>query len=179
VSYPPYLNAIAKGVCHASYFDIIKEPMDLSTMSAKLEAGMYKDRFAFEADFRLILSNAKKYNLPGSHVHNETLAIESFFEKRRSSSCGSTRNINIILTQNGRAYKRHWKLLIAQPNIRHQQLNRRISFYRLLKHPPPRLHRLASSSRSLRTMLVKPRNLQLRKRDLEDRNLSTFLHPLT
>jgi transcription initiation factor TFIID subunit 2 len=68
---------------HSSYFDIIKEPMDLSTMGAKLEAGMYKDRFAFEADFRLILSNAKTYNLPGSHVHNETLAIESFFEKRR------------------------------------------------------------------------------------------------
>src|ERR1700722_6688668 len=67
--------------------------MDLSTMGAKLEAGMYKDRFAFEADFRLILSNAKKYNLPGSHVYNETVVIENFFEKRACRLLNASLNI--------------------------------------------------------------------------------------
>lgn len=56
--------------------------MDLSTMGAKLEEGMYKDRFAFQADFRLMLSNAKLYNMPGSFVHNEAIALEVFFDKR-------------------------------------------------------------------------------------------------
>lgn len=65
-----------------SYFDVIKDPMDLSTMGAKLEEGMYKDRFAFQSDFRLMLSNAKLYNTPGSFVHNEAIALEIFFEKR-------------------------------------------------------------------------------------------------
>lgn len=53
-------------------------------MGAKLEQGKYKDRFEFEADFRLIISNAKQYNLPGSYVHSEALALESFFDKRES-----------------------------------------------------------------------------------------------
>ncbi|KAF9486524.1 TATA-binding protein associated factor Taf2 [Pholiota conissans] len=65
-----------------NYFDIIKDPMDLSTMGAKLEEGMYKDRFAFQADFRLMINNAKTYNLVGSFVHNEAIALETFFEKQ-------------------------------------------------------------------------------------------------
>ena len=48
--------------------------MDLSTVNAKLEQGQYKDRFEFEADFRLMVSNAKTYNVVGSFVHSETLA---------------------------------------------------------------------------------------------------------
>lgn len=58
--------------------------MDLSTMAAKLEEGMYKDRSAFEADLRLMVANARQYNIPGSFVHNEAIALETFFEKRKS-----------------------------------------------------------------------------------------------
>ncbi|KAF8910047.1 TATA-binding protein associated factor Taf2 [Gymnopilus junonius] len=65
-----------------NYFDIIKDPMDLSTMGAKLEEGMYKDRFAFQTDFRLMVNNAKSYNLVGSFVHNEAITLEIFFEKQ-------------------------------------------------------------------------------------------------
>ncbi|KAI0830772.1 hypothetical protein BC628DRAFT_1355553 [Trametes gibbosa] len=64
-----------------NYFDIIKSPMDLRTMTAKLESGQYKDRFGFEADFRLMANNAKTYNMPGSYAHNETVALETFFDK--------------------------------------------------------------------------------------------------
>lgn len=44
---------------------------------------MYKDRFEFQRDFRLITSNAKQYNMPGSFVHNEAISLEIFFEKRK------------------------------------------------------------------------------------------------
>ena len=52
-------------------------------MHAKLENGLYPDRFAFETDFRLMMNNAKTYNAPGSWAHNEAVALEGFFDKRR------------------------------------------------------------------------------------------------
>ncbi|KAG5636972.1 hypothetical protein H0H81_006217 [Sphagnurus paluster] len=65
-----------------NYFDVIKDPMDLSSMGAKLEEGMYKNRFAFEDDFHLMISNAKRYNVAGSYVHTEAITLELFFEKQ-------------------------------------------------------------------------------------------------
>jgi transcription initiation factor TFIID subunit 2 len=55
--------------------------MDLNSMSVKLEQGLYRDRFAFEADFRLMINNAKMYNVAESYVYNEAKAMEAFFEK--------------------------------------------------------------------------------------------------
>ncbi|KAI0691165.1 hypothetical protein C8T65DRAFT_699820 [Cerioporus squamosus] len=49
-----------------NYFDIIKSPMDLGTMGAKLKQGQYKNRFEFEADFKLMINNAKTYNMQGA-----------------------------------------------------------------------------------------------------------------
>jgi transcription initiation factor TFIID subunit 2 len=57
--------------------------MDLSTMRAKLENGGYEDRFAFEADFRLMIRNAKTYNGADSFVYKETVTLETFFEQRK------------------------------------------------------------------------------------------------
>jgi transcription initiation factor TFIID subunit 2 len=56
--------------------------MDLSTMGAKLEAGMYPDRFAFEADFALMVDNARQYNVGGSYAHNVADTLQSVFDKR-------------------------------------------------------------------------------------------------
>ncbi|GAA5825196.1 hypothetical protein JCM3770_002346, partial [Rhodotorula araucariae] len=50
------------------YYDRIANPMDLSTMGAKLAAGVYPDTDAFRDDFKLIISNAKQYNGDHSHV---------------------------------------------------------------------------------------------------------------
>ncbi|KAG9313991.1 hypothetical protein JVU11DRAFT_4768 [Chiua virens] len=64
-----------------NYYEVIKNPMDLSTMGAKLEEGHYKDRFVFEADFRLMIANAKQYNVSGSYAHIEANLLETFFER--------------------------------------------------------------------------------------------------
>lgn len=56
--------------------------MDLSTISAKLNSGLYKDRTGFEADFRLMINNSKTYNSPGTYVHGEAVVLEQFFDKR-------------------------------------------------------------------------------------------------
>lgn len=46
------------------YFDIVKEPMDLSTVERKLKEGEYANRELFEADVHLIWQNALTYNHP-------------------------------------------------------------------------------------------------------------------
>lgn len=46
------------------YLDIIKEPMDLSTVERKLKEGEYPTKESFESDMRLIWSNASTYNHP-------------------------------------------------------------------------------------------------------------------
>jgi transcription initiation factor TFIID subunit 2 len=51
-------------------------------MGAKLEAGKYRDRFAFESDFRLTVSNCKLYNAPNTYPWNEAAVLENFFDKR-------------------------------------------------------------------------------------------------
>ncbi|KAG8714750.1 hypothetical protein FRC11_007261 [Ceratobasidium sp. 423] len=65
-----------------NYFLVIKHPMDLSTMKAKLDNKIYKDRAEFEADFKLMIQNAKTYNAPLSYVFNEAVALDKAFNDR-------------------------------------------------------------------------------------------------
>lgn len=65
-----------------SYFDVIKSPMDLSTMGGKLEAGTYTTRSDFEADFRLMIANAQEYNASGSYAYNEAVELSGIFDQR-------------------------------------------------------------------------------------------------
>lgn len=57
------------------YYDIIKNPMDLSTMFSKVQS--YKTPEEFVNDFRLIYANAMEYNPPDA---------EGYFEYFKSDS---------------------------------------------------------------------------------------------
>ena len=46
----------------ADYYDVIKEPMDLSTMESKLEADQYTTPEEFIKDAQLVFNNCRKYN---------------------------------------------------------------------------------------------------------------------
>lgn len=46
----------------ADYYDVIKEPMDFSTMESKLEADQYATPEDFTRDAKLIYENCRKYN---------------------------------------------------------------------------------------------------------------------
>ncbi|BGP23606.1 transcription initiation factor TFIID subunit 2 [Rhodotorula toruloides] len=63
------------------YFDKIKNPMDIGTMSAKLSAGVYPDRYAFRDDFKLIISNAKLYNGAHSPIGELANDLDMMFDK--------------------------------------------------------------------------------------------------
>lgn len=64
------------------YHDIIKHPMDLSTIKVKLENRQYRDSQEFAADVRLMFSNCYKYNPPDHEVVAMARKLQDVFEMR-------------------------------------------------------------------------------------------------
>lgn len=55
---------------------MIKHPMDLGTMSTKVAKGKYRSLEEFTTDFRLVVTNAKTFNPPGTIYHTEADRLE-------------------------------------------------------------------------------------------------------
>lgn len=69
------------------YHTIIKHPMDLGTVKAKLNANEYKSPHEFAADIRLTFNNAMTYNPIGHEVHTMAEQMLQFFEDRWKPIC--------------------------------------------------------------------------------------------
>ncbi|XP_060808382.1 bromodomain-containing protein 7 isoform X3 [Amyelois transitella] len=52
-----------------NYSNIIRRPMDFSTMKQKIDDNEYKSLNCFISDFKLMCNNAMKYNKPGTVYH--------------------------------------------------------------------------------------------------------------
>jgi len=76
----PFLRPV-NGKLVPDYYDIIKEPMDLETMSSKLNAYSYRTREQFVYDFMLVVNNCKTYNLPSTSYYRCAEVIEENFNK--------------------------------------------------------------------------------------------------
>ena len=63
------------------YFEIIKEPMDLSTVERNLKGNLYNTLNEFTADVRKIWTNSFNYNGPETQIHQMTVEISTYFEK--------------------------------------------------------------------------------------------------
>jgi hypothetical protein len=63
------------------YLEIVKEPMDLGTISKRLFDEFYESQEAFEADVRCVWKNAFTYNLPNTQIYRMTEELSTFFEK--------------------------------------------------------------------------------------------------
>jgi hypothetical protein len=57
----PFLKRVSKAEAH-DYYDVIREPMDLSTMTKQLNAHKYFSKAEFQHDLDLIFSNCRTYN---------------------------------------------------------------------------------------------------------------------
>ncbi|KAG5636173.1 hypothetical protein H0H81_008923 [Sphagnurus paluster] len=60
------------------YTDVVKRPMDLGTMSTKVDRGRYRSLEEFASDLRLVASNAKAFNPPGTIYYTEAERIEAW-----------------------------------------------------------------------------------------------------
>lgn len=62
----------------ADYYDVIKEPMDLSTMENKLEADQYNTPEDFIKDAKLVYDNCRKYNTENTPYTKCANKLEKF-----------------------------------------------------------------------------------------------------
>lgn len=58
-----------QGLGIPDYFDIVKKPMDLSTVKRKLDTGLYSDPWQYVDDVWLMFENAWLYNRKASKVY--------------------------------------------------------------------------------------------------------------
>ncbi|KAK2725883.1 CREB-binding protein-like isoform X2 [Artemia franciscana] len=63
------------------YFDIVKRPMDLSSIKRKLETGQYKDPWEYVDDIWLMFDNAWLYNKKTSRVYKCCTKLSEVFEQ--------------------------------------------------------------------------------------------------
>lgn len=63
-----------------NYFQVIKRPMDLSTMTQKLKQGEYAKASEFKADFELMINNCLSFNPVGNPVRDLGIEFRRHFE---------------------------------------------------------------------------------------------------
>lgn len=72
----PVDESIAPG-----YFDVISDPMDLSTLEANAQRGQYRGMASFTADLKRIWTNAYRYNPRNSEIVKMARELEAFGDK--------------------------------------------------------------------------------------------------
>ena len=99
------------------YFDIIKNPMDLTTVEGRLKRGEYPTPLEFGRDMRLITSNALTYNPKQSSVHACALTFQEYFEKNFSEVEENPANDNYsYIADQGKKYENKVEKAIAPKN---------------------------------------------------------------
>merc|ERR1712150_456207 len=59
------------------YYEVIRRPVDIFKIKAKIDDGKYGDLDALEKDFMLLCSNTQKYNEDGSLIHEDSIVLQS------------------------------------------------------------------------------------------------------
>ncbi|CAM9233657.1 unnamed protein product [Lampetra planeri] len=81
-AWPFYKPVDADALGLHDYHDIIKHPMDLSTIKHKMDGREYQDAQEFASDVRLMFSNCYKYNPPDHEVVAMARKLQDMFEMR-------------------------------------------------------------------------------------------------
>ncbi|XP_073500536.1 protein polybromo-1 isoform X3 [Phyllobates terribilis] len=71
-------------VHYPDYYAIIKDPIDLKTISQRIQSGHYKNLNAIAKDIDLLAKNAKTYNEPGSQVFKDANTLKKLFALKKS-----------------------------------------------------------------------------------------------
>uniref|UniRef100_UPI00358FDFD2 bromodomain-containing protein 2-like n=1 Tax=Myxine glutinosa TaxID=7769 RepID=UPI00358FDFD2 len=79
----PFYNPVdASTLGLHDYHEIVKQPMDLSTIKRKMDGREYRDTQEFAADMRLMFSNCYRYNPPDHDVVSMASELQVVFEMR-------------------------------------------------------------------------------------------------
>jgi bromodomain-containing factor 1 len=73
-------DPIALGI--PAYFDVIKRPMDLSTIANKIAAEQYAEAAGVDKDVKLMIKNCFTFNPPGTPVHTCGEQLQKFWNEK-------------------------------------------------------------------------------------------------
>ena len=76
-----FLNPVNKDEV-PDYYDVIKEPMDLSTMEQRLESNSYDNLQSFINDANKIFVNCRSYNGESSSYTKNANRLEKYLKER-------------------------------------------------------------------------------------------------
>jgi len=85
----PFLYAVdTEGLKLHDYFDVVKEPMDLSLIEGNLRSHLYHSQQQFIADMNKIWMNSLHYNYKTSQIYGMTIELKKYFDSllKRSES---------------------------------------------------------------------------------------------
>ena len=74
------VDPVALNIPH--YHKVVKKPMDLGTIDAKLKNGQYENAKEVEADVRLMFGNCYRFNPPSDPIHQMGKQLESHFDEK-------------------------------------------------------------------------------------------------
>ncbi len=60
------------------YHDIVKRPVDLKTIKARIKDGIISNSLEYQRDIYLMFANAMMYNRPGSDIYSMTEDVSAF-----------------------------------------------------------------------------------------------------
>ncbi|KAG2393321.1 hypothetical protein C9374_006852 [Naegleria lovaniensis] len=70
------------------YYDVIKNPMDLSSIEQRLNSGYYRTKDIFVSDFRLIFDNCRTYNAETTEYYECANKLEEYFKSLLKGALG-------------------------------------------------------------------------------------------
>jgi hypothetical protein len=82
------------------YFEIIKTPMDISTVRQKIEKGGYNTPDKVLDDIQLIWDNCKTYNMEGYPIYTAAVRMEKLADKLIKKSYKDYIKKSFMKTQN-------------------------------------------------------------------------------
>ena len=77
----PFLQPVNKDEV-LDYYEVIKQPMDLSTMETKLEQDQYETPEDFVRDALLVYNNCRRYNSETTPYHKAATKLEKEMWKK-------------------------------------------------------------------------------------------------
>eukprot|EP01027_Heterolobosea_sp_BB2_P010303 GEZU01015136.1.p1 GENE.GEZU01015136.1~~GEZU01015136.1.p1 ORF type:complete len:694 (-),score=154.12 GEZU01015136.1:260-2341(-) len=78
----PFLEPVSREEV-PDYYDIIKDPIDLGTISKRLSTGMfYRTKEMFAADMRRVFDNCRLYNREDTEYYHCANSLEAFFKEQ-------------------------------------------------------------------------------------------------
>ncbi|KAJ3366388.1 hypothetical protein GGF32_005390 [Allomyces javanicus] len=79
----PFLQPVDRKM-YPSYFEVVKHPIDLSTIRKRLDDGYYANAAGFEADMQLMFHNCYQFNPIGTPVRIMGQKLEALFKRKWS-----------------------------------------------------------------------------------------------